>query len=67
MRLQRMCPIATGFSDADWLSGQSQGTDTKLYYFIGYPSDKSPVITVNLPWKWLAILEKAYKGPSLNL
>jgi len=34
---------------------------------IGYPSDISPVITVDIPWKWLTILEKAYKGPSLNL
>jgi len=34
---------------------------------IGYPSDLSPVITMNTPWKWLTIHEKAYKGPSLNL
>jgi hypothetical protein len=44
MRLQRMCPVATGFRRP-----LVSCTDTKLYSFMGYPSDKSPVITVNVP------------------
>ena len=49
MRLQRMCPVTTGFSEAHWMAGQLQGTDTKMYSFIGLLGDDSPVITGATP------------------
>jgi len=49
MRLQRMCPVTTGFSEAHWMAGQLQGTDTKMYSFTGLLGDDSPVITGATP------------------
>jgi hypothetical protein len=49
MRLQRMCPVTTGFSEAHWMAEQLQGTDTKMYGFIGWLGDDSPVITGATP------------------
>jgi len=49
MRLQRMCPVTTGFSEAHWIAEQLQGTDTKMYGFIGWLGDDSPVITGATP------------------
>ena len=49
MRLQRMCPVTTGFGKAHWMAGQLQGTVTKMYSFTGRLGDDSPVITEATP------------------
>jgi hypothetical protein len=53
MRLQRMCLVTTGFSEAHWMAGQLQGIDTnfvsKMYSFTGPLGDESPVITGATP------------------
>jgi hypothetical protein len=67
MRLQCMCPITTGFSEAHWMVRQLQGTDTMMYGFTGRLSDDGPRLTRATPQKWLATLEKVYRGHSLNL
>jgi hypothetical protein len=49
MRLQRMCPVTTSFSEAHEITEQLQGTDTKMYSFTSRLGDNSPVITGAAP------------------